>query len=268
MSEFIEKYGQYAVIAGASEGVGESFARSLAEKGLDLVLISRTASKLEALAADIRDQTARDIRCLALDLTNPVDLQTIKNVTKDLPVGMFIYNAGSNTMPHQPLIEGELSGYHNVLALNVIGPLELSHHFGGKFKQQQHGGIILLGSMAGLCGAYGNAVYGAAKAFGHNLAEGLWSELEEYGVDVVGLILGLTDTPTLRRTRPGVDLSGASQPKDIVASVLARMDQGPILFPDGYDAYAEKLLKMPRKPLVSGARDISKQFSDGKKVVN
>jgi short-subunit dehydrogenase len=264
MNEFTDRYGRYALIAGASEGVGACFARALAEKGLDLVLVSRSDAKLAPLADEIRTRSGRDVRYLALDLSDPASLEKIKSQTSNLEVGTLIYNAGAETRPHTPMVDGDLAWYRYLVALNVTGPLVLAHYFGGKLKARGRGAIVLVGSLGGCCGSFGNLVYGATKAFEHTLAEGLWSELEPHGVHVAGLILGLTDTPALRRNRPQIDFSHAMKPEAIVSSVLERLDEGPILFPEGVETLAEKIMKLPRRPIVEDARERIRQFYKGK----
>jgi len=264
MNKFADRYGPYAVIAGASEGIGACFARALAEKGLDLVLISRSEAKLAPLAEEIRSQSGRDVRYLGLDLSDPASLEKIKLQTSDLEVGTLIYNAGAETRPPMQMVDGDLDWFRYLIAVNVTGPLVLAQHFGRKLRARGRGSIVLLGSLAGCCGSYYNMVYSATKAFEHTLAEGLWSELEPHGIHVVGLILGLTDTPALRRNRPQIDFSLAMKPEAIVRSVLERLGEGPILFPEGLETFAAESMKLPRRPIVERARESVKQFYKGK----
>jgi len=114
------------------------------------------------------------------------------------------------------------------------------HHFAGPMAARGRGGIVLVSSGAGLAGGRNMVAYGATKAFDMVMAEALWAELHDDGVDVLALVLGLTDTPTLRRllfergnlARPddSTPIPGASTPDEVVAEALANLANGPTWF--------------------------------------
>ena len=95
--DFAHKYGRWAVIAGASEGVGASLADQLAERGLDLVLIARNGPKLDELVAGVRERHGVEARPLVLDLTDQDVGERVAEATDGLEVGLLIYNAGPRT---------------------------------------------------------------------------------------------------------------------------------------------------------------------------
>jgi len=226
----VQKHGPWAVIAGASEGIGEQFARQLAVKGINVVLVSRRAAVLDELADSIRrDCEAIDIRVVALDLTSGDATEQLAQQTDDVEVGLLVYNAGADIGPkafHDRTVD-EVMHFVN---LNVVTPTKMCHHFGGLMRARQRGGIILVGSMAGLSGSALIATYAATKAYDHALAEGLWRELREHNVDVMTLVAGATDTPAHSRT--GATFGGEDFPRmdpaDVARTGLEWLGRGPL----------------------------------------
>ena len=196
------KYGPWVVIAGASEGVGESFARKLGQAGLNLVLIARKQASLEQVAEQVRTESGVQVRTLPLDLTSSDVLERVCAITDDIEVGLLVYVAGANQSMER-FFDAPLASALRVVRLNPIGQVTLSYHFGKKMSSRGRGGIILIGSLASSAGATPLVAYCASKAFTQNFAEGLWSELQPRGVDVLYVLLGATATPN--RQRQSVD---------------------------------------------------------------
>jgi uncharacterized protein len=182
-------YGPWAVVAGGSEGVGDEFARQLAEAGLNLVLIARRPAPLEETAATCRGLGV-EVRTLALDLVEATSIARIVGATADLEVGLLVYNAGANTCSEQ-FLDGGLADFARVVDLNVGTMMALVSHFGRPMRDRRRGGLLLVGSMAGYLGSMRHTVYGGVKAFGRIFAESLWLELREYDVHVLELVLGV-----------------------------------------------------------------------------
>ena len=239
--EFRHKYGPWAVIAGGSEGIGQSFALQLAARGLHLVLLARRAPALEETAARIRAAHVVEVVTASVDLTAGQLEQTIPALCADKDVGLVIYNAGSmhgaGLFVDQPL-ERSLA----LVQLNCVGPLWFTHHFGRRLRQRGRGGIVLMASMAGLAGTGFAAAYAATKAFDIVLAESLWFELRTSGVDVLGLIAGATRTPAMERSgvrfkdsqTPAATAADSGpnvvpmEPDDVAAEALAHLGEGPV----------------------------------------
>ena len=184
-------YGPWALIAGGSEGVGESFARQLAAEGINLVLVARKTGPLETLALSIRQQNGVSVRTVSADLTALDVLDQLRAVTDDLEVGLLIYNAGA-VSGFSAFLDQSAEANLKISRLNAITPTILAHHYGGQMRSRGRGGIILVGSMAGYAGGPGEICYSAGKAYSRILSEGLWYELKPHGVHVLGLTLGLT----------------------------------------------------------------------------
>jgi short-subunit dehydrogenase len=248
-------YGPWAVIAGASEGVGAAFARELAAAGLNLVLIARKPEALEAVAREAREHGGVEVRTLPMDLTAPDMLRTIRAVTDELEVGLLVYNAGAN-QGMERYFDAPLEKALGTVRLNPVGQVTLTHHFGGEMLKRGRGGMVLVGSLAGSAGAAPLAAYCASKAFAQGLAEGLWSELKPRGVNVLYVMVGAVDTPNRRRQ---LDPALAARPKDwndpndvvfppeeIARAALDNLENGPVHVPGKLQGFYDQLISLPR----------------------
>src|ERR1700757_123052 len=195
---FAAKYGPWAVVAGASDGVGAAFAEGLAERGVNVVLLSRRQDVLDEVAAAINARTGARARTLAVDLAQPGATAAITNATRDLEVGCLVYCAGSDPN-FEPFLSGSIATAEALVVRNCVVPMQLCHHFAPAMVERGRGGIVIFGSGAGFAGGPNMVAYAATKAFDMVFAEALWAELHDKGVDVLGLVLGKTDTPALRR---------------------------------------------------------------------
>ncbi len=222
------RYGPWAVIAGGSEAIGAEFAHLIARSGINLLLIARKPGPLEATAEAVRAHGV-EVRTLSVDLIDPSSMDTIAEATKDLEVGLLVVNAGANTYGHE-FVTGDLAAFRTVLTLNIDRKLEITHLFGGPMRERRRGGIILLGSVTGFAGCTHMSVYSGAKAFSRVFSEGLWLEMREHDVDVLGLTAGVTRTPAMARAGLDFDLPGvnASDPADVARQGIEHLADGPI----------------------------------------
>jgi len=259
---FAQKYGPWAVIAGGSEGVGASFARKLAAKGLNLVLLARKLGPLEEVAHQVRSDYAVEVRAASLDLRLPDLLDRVRAITDDIEVGMLIYNAG--VIGPSPFLVRSLEQNLRSLRLTVDGPVILAHHFGRAMRERRRGGIIILGSMSSFAGSRNFVVYSAAKSFDVIFGEGLWCELRPYGVNVLSLIIGLTRTPKLMQAG-GVELAEKTgqtllEPDEAAQEGLDNLENGPTWIAGAHNReMAKAFAAMDRKAAVetlSGASNI------------
>jgi len=248
-------YGPWAVIAGGSEGVGSAFADSLAQAGIDLVLIARKSGPLEETANKVRAHGVQ-VRTLSLDLLLPDAVAQIRQVTDDLEIGLLIFNAGANSYGHE-FVTSELDKVQGVIDLNITRQLELAQHFGAKMKERGRGGIMLLGSLAGYLGSEQQSIYGAAKAFSRVFAEGLWLELKPFGVHVVELVLGVTRTPAMERAGLRFDIPGlnVAEAEDVAREGLDHLADGPVWIAGGNYKAAQQRSGFPRDVMVQAAAD-------------
>jgi short-subunit dehydrogenase len=223
-----ERYGPWALIAGASDGVGASVARRLANAGISVVLVARRTEILEALAEEIRADHGVQARVLPTDLAVAGAASRIAEAIADLEIGLFVANAGSDDHGKDFLdVPGE--EWLGLVQRNVVTTLDLCHRVGAPMRSRGRGGMVLVSSGAGRAGAGRIAVYAATKAFDRTLAEGLWWEFGRYGVDVLSIVLRGTATPSLLRTldRHGLTVPGLDEPDDVARIALERLPHGP-----------------------------------------
>lgn len=256
----LDKHGPWALILGGSEGVGAEFARELAQDGFDLVLVARKPGPLAEAAAMVA-ALGRQVRTVAVDLTEADALPAIAAVTDDIEIGLLIFNAGANTN-HGAFMESDPASVQRVIDLNITAPLALARHFGAPMKERGRGGMIFVGSLAGYMGQPEISVYSGAKAFGRIFMEGLWLELAAYGVDVQELVLGVTRTPAMERLGLRFDLPGLNvgEPVEIAREGLAALGSGPLHVAGGNAELAEKRNGMDRAAIVSGAHAQSRKL--------
>jgi short-subunit dehydrogenase len=185
-----EKYGPWAVIAGASTGLGAAFGEEAAKRGLDVLLVARRAALLEETAAGIRSRHAVDVRTLTADLAGA---EVLLRGIESLDVGLFIYNAAAE--PQGLFIDESLGALTTNIEVNCTTPTVVSHSVANRMVERGSGGLVLVSSMGALQGIKVFAAYGAAKAYELILAEGLWDELRDRGVDAFSFVVGATATP-------------------------------------------------------------------------
>ncbi len=188
-------FGPWAVVTGASSGIGKEFAQQLAASGLNLVLVARRLSALEALGSELARTFGIRYRTVELDLSRDDFLEQIEEATHDLDIGLVISNAGA--MLAGDFLTIDQQSWQQFLRLNVKAHLDLAHHFGHHLAQRKRGGLLLVSSTAGLQGIPFSAEYAAAKAYVLTLGEALHIEFQKKGVHVTVLLPGATDTPML-----------------------------------------------------------------------
>lgn len=231
---FATKYGPWGLVAGASDGLGATIAKGLAERGVNVVLLARRQAVLDQVAAQIESATSAQTRTLAIDLARPGAVSAIAAATGDLQVGFLVYCAGADPN-FEPFLANPIEAAEAMVQRNCVAPMQLCHHFAPAMVERGSGGIVIFGSGAGLAGGPNMVAYGASKAFDMVFAEALWAELHDTGVDVLGLILGKTDTPALRqlehsRGRIGsLDAAppGAAAVDDVIAEAFENVANGP-----------------------------------------
>lgn len=223
---FARKYGRWAVVAGASEGIGACLADQLAARGLNLVLIARNESLLDEVAAGARERHEVDVRPLVLDLTAPDIGAQAGRATDGLEIGLVIYNAGAANRV-TTFLEDSFDDSLAQIKLVCVGPVALARQFAPAMVDRGRGGIVLVGSLACLVGAARLTVYSAVKMFDVNFAEGLWAELHPHGVDVCCTPLGTVYTHALERMGVSYDPEHDMLPEDVAREIIENIGNGP-----------------------------------------
>jgi short-subunit dehydrogenase len=258
-SEFKQRYGPWCIIAGASQGLGEAFAREIASHGLNLVLIARREKQLNELAENIRNEfKGLEVRTISADLGDTISLlEKIHKVTSDVIVGSLIYNAAWSSTG--PFLERTPSDLNLAVGVNVQTPLLLLNDLLPKFAEQKRGGIILVSSTAGLFGAKYIATYAATKAYQMTLAAGLWDEMRQHGVDVVSTIAGGIRTSGLSTVFGGKEPPGTQTAEEVALESVQFLASrsGPTIIPGTFNRFINSLLNLlPRKfsTMIIGAK--------------
>jgi short-subunit dehydrogenase len=189
---FRDRYGPWAIVAGASDGIGAAFAASAASRGCNVVLVSRSEEKLRSTAARIEAEHHVETR----DLTADTMMDDVITATSALDIGLAVYNAGA-THGVARFVDREAHDHLYLVNLSCRGPILWAHHFGRRLLARRRGGIVLMSSMSGFVGSALTATYSATKAFDLCFGEGLWREMRPEGIDVLVAVAGLTNTPSM-----------------------------------------------------------------------
>lgn len=226
-NNLLEQYGPWALIAGGSEGIGLCFAEQLAAAGINLVLLARRPKPLQAAQTQLQEQYAVEVRTHSVDLTSAGLEAQLEEITRDLEIGLLIYNAGA-VHGAAPFLDEPLDKAHTLVKLNCLGTTTFCHLLGRDMRARSRGGIILMSSLSGLTGGAYIATYAATKAFDIALAESLWAELTPFGVHVLGLIAGATDTPAMSDSGVTFSEGQAMDPAEVATEGLAQLPHGPV----------------------------------------
>jgi len=192
-----QQFGPWALVTGASSGIGTEFARQIAAAGINVVLVARR----EALLAEVGRSIAKDFdvqySALALDLSQESFIFRLAEATKDLDIGLIVSNAGTGNPGEFLRLDRQL--LQATLRLNTMAHLDIAHHFGRKLTEKRRGGLILVGAMGAENGVPYMANDGGAKAYVHSFGEALHHEFKPLGVYVTVVPTGLTNTPALAK---------------------------------------------------------------------
>lgn len=179
-----------ALVTGASAGIGEEFAKQLAGRGHDLVLVARDRARLEALAKRLEADYGAQCEVLPADLTKTDELARVE--ARAQSVDLLVNNAGYGTFGN--FAELDVDTEVREVQLNVIALMRLTHAAAGPMAERGRGGILNVSSLAGNQPGPLNATYGATKAFVTSFTEAVHEELKGTGVAVTALCPGFTHT--------------------------------------------------------------------------
>lgn len=241
-SHLKSRYGPWAVVTGASDGIGRAIASELAAEGLDLVLVARREARLETIAAELRERHGVSARVVAADLATREGIDAVLDATEGLDVGLFVPAAGFGTSG--AFLEGELESELNMLDVNCRAVVALSHAFGRRFAQRGRGGLVLFSSLVAFQGVPNAAHYAATKAYIQTLAEALHIELAPKGIDVIASAPGPTASGFAERA--DMRMSGTVPAEVVAHQTLRALGRRMTVRPGFMSKFLEFALTMPR----------------------
>jgi len=192
-----KRFGPWALVTGASSGIGKEFARQIAASGIHVALVGRREPLLRTVGAECTRASGVQHRIIPLDLSEPDFLPVLADATRDLDVGLVVSNAGTGNPGQFLKLDRQL--LQETLRLSTMAHLDIAHHFGQKLTERRRGGIILVGAMGAENGIPCMANDGGAKAYVHSLGEALHHEFKPLGVYVTVLAAGVTNTAVLEK---------------------------------------------------------------------
>jgi short-subunit dehydrogenase len=190
-----ERFGPWALVTGASSGIGEEFARQIAASGIHVALVGRRELLLRTVGVECTRASGVQHRIIPLDLSEPDFLPALADAMRDLDIGLVVSNAGTGN-PGE-FLKHDRQLLQATLRLNTMAHLDITHHFGQKLGERRRGGIILVGALGAENGIPCMANDGGAKAYVHSLGEALHYEFKPLGVYVTVLAAGVTNTAVI-----------------------------------------------------------------------
>jgi short-subunit dehydrogenase len=250
---FAARYGSWAIVAGASEGLGAAYARELAARGLNLLLVARREELLRSLASELSGQHGVETKTLVLDLASADAAGQVARAASDLETGLLVYNAAFSAIG--PFLARPWEDHTRELQTNAFTPLKLIHCFGERMVRRGCGGILLMSSLSAFQGSAYISTYAATKAFNIVLAEGLWEEWRARGVDVLVCVSGAVRTPSYLASEPartGGLGDRTMSPEQVVREALEALGKGPYVIPGRVNRLASFVMRhlLPRRAAV------------------
>jgi short-subunit dehydrogenase len=247
---FTERYGAWALVAGASEGLGAAYARALAAGGMNLVLVARRRATLDALAEDLRGSFGVEVRCCDGDLASAGFLDTLQAECSSLDLGLVVCNAA-----HAPIgdfASVAVEDLMRVVDVNVRSPVALLRALLPSMTARGRGAVVIMSSFTGHLGTPRIAAYAASKAFLRVLGESLWYELQDRGIDVVACSSGAVRTPGYAMAA-GRDAPGTLHAEQVVERTLRALGRGPVVTPGFVNRAATVVMArlLPRRLAIS-----------------
>jgi short-subunit dehydrogenase len=260
--DYKAKYGAWALVIGASEGLGEAIALDLGRRGMNIAMVARGEAKLRAAAERVAQACRVETLAIPADLAAADVLDTLRRGLAGREVGFLVYNCAAEFGGE--FLEQELDRHLANIQVNCVAPTIVLHHFGREMVGRGRGGIVVCSSLAAVQGLYAWVTYGASKAYEMILGEGLWYELQHAGVDATAFMIGSTYTPNFQRNQveratlfarsrtpeglpPGVE--PPQDPVEASAHLFAQIDRGwiPQIYANPKDAEAaQRNAALPR----------------------
>jgi uncharacterized protein len=191
------RFGPWALVTGASSGIGKEFAQQIAASGINIVLVARRGDLLKEVGVEFSKRYGVEHRVVVLDVSREDFIRQLASATDDLDIGLVVSNAGTGNPGEFLKLDRHL--LEETLRLNTMSHLDIAHYFGGKLAERRRGGLILVGAMGAENGIPCMANDGGAKAYVHSLGEALHYEFKPLGVYVTVLAAGVTNTAVIEK---------------------------------------------------------------------
>ncbi len=192
-----KRFGPWALVTGASSGIGKEFAQQIAASGINIVLVARREDLLKEVGVEFSKRYGVEHRVVVLDVSREDFIRQLASAIDDLDIGLVVSNAGTGNPGEFLKLDRQL--LEETLRLNTMSHLDIAHYFGGKLAERKRGGLILVGAMGAENGIPCMANDGGAKAYVHSLGEALHYEFKPLGVYVTVLAAGVTNTAVLEK---------------------------------------------------------------------
>lgn len=239
-----EQYGPWAVITGASDGIGRAVAKRVAAEGLDIVLAARSEGRLQELADELEQSYGVKTQLVTEDLSQKSGVATLLEATDVLEVGLAVLAAGFGTAG--PFTDTAPADELEMIAVNVAAVAQLAQAFASRMAARRRGGIVLFGSILGWQGVPGQANYAATKAYVQSLAEGLHRELKPRGVDVLSVAPGPVHTGFAARA--GLTMKSAAAPEVVAEAMWSALGRRATVVPGAQAKFLTASLRvLPRQ---------------------
>ncbi|WP_431158257.1 SDR family NAD(P)-dependent oxidoreductase [Winogradskyella poriferorum] len=221
-------YGNWALVTGATSGIGKALATKLAEAGFNLVITGRRETQLNSLSTEFFDQYNVESIPIVGDLSRKEAVDSLLEETNHLSIGIVILNAGFGTSGK--FVNSDIQNELNLVDLNCKAVLQMSHHFCNKMKDEtRKGAIVLLSSMVAFQGVPNAANYGASKAYIQSFGEGLARELKPFGIDILCAAPGPVKSGFADRANMNMGMS--LLPEDIAIPIIKAIGKKSTLLP-------------------------------------
>jgi hypothetical protein len=221
------KYGSWALVTGASSGIGLELSKQLADAGFHLVLNAREVNRLAQVASQLHQDFGVEIKTIHGDVSSKETIENIIQSTESIPLGLIVLSAGFGTSG--PFHESDLAEEVKLLQVNCEAVLCLTHHYAQRFSRKKKGGIILLSSMVAFQGVPYSANYAASKAYVQSLAEALAVELKPFHVDVLSAAPGPVASGFEKRANMKMDRS--LSPAQVGVPILKALGKQSLVLP-------------------------------------
>lgn len=228
-SHLPQRYGSYALVTGASEGIGQCFAEELAKSGMNVVLVARRIDRLNARALALEAKYKILCPVIQADLSSADGVERVLELTENLELGLLVCNAGFGSAGD--FLDVDLETEVNMLNVNCTAVTKLVHHFARKFKMKGTGAVILLSSIVATQGVARSAHYAATKAYVQTLGEGLQQEWRGSGLDLLIVAPGPVNTGFAKRSK--MQLGKAATPEVVAKQALQALGQKKMVHPGG-----------------------------------